>query len=150
MELDELSDELPDELYEKITALSEEGNELSDRGDQEGAIERFETAYDLLPDPREKWDAAMWLVASIGDCLFLKGDFKRAGQYFREAQKLPDGLENPFIFYRLGQCLLELGDEAESVDALISAYMLAGEEIFSKGDPKYFEFLKEHAKIGGE
>lgn len=59
----------------------------------------------------------------------------------------PDGLGNPFIHLRLGQCALELGDEDQAKDELIRAYMGDGPGIFEEEEPKYFEFLKRFADI---
>jgi hypothetical protein len=54
----------------------------------------------------------------------------------------PNGIGNPFIHLRLGQCQFETGNLDSAADELTSAYALEGEELFADDDPKYFEFLK--------
>jgi hypothetical protein len=39
------------------------------------------------------------------------------------------------------------GREEAILDALMSAYMLAGDEIFSDEDPKYLKLLKKRVKL---
>jgi hypothetical protein len=52
-------------------------------------------------------------------------------------------VDNPYIWLRLGQSSLELGDEAEAGNWLVGAMLAGGVEIFEGEDPKYWTFLKE-------
>jgi hypothetical protein len=52
-------------------------------------------------------------------------------------------VDNPYICLRLGQCSLELGDEAEAGNWLVGALVAGGVEIFEGEDPKYRSFLKK-------
>jgi tetratricopeptide (TPR) repeat protein len=147
---EELETELPDDVYEQVTALSEEGNALCEAGDYGEAIARFASAHDMLPEPKDRWSAATWLLAGIGDCYFLQGRYREALDHFSAAQRAAGGTEEAFIWYRLGQSLYELGEpRARILDALLSAYMLAGREIFeAEGETKYYDFLRRNADIG--
>jgi tetratricopeptide (TPR) repeat protein len=142
------NEELPDEIHRRITELSEAGDALANESHYEHAIRLYKEALQLLPEPKDRWEAGTWLLVAIGDALYYQGGFNEAHTYFRAAQKYPDGLENPLIFLRIGECLVEMGnDEDEAADALMRAYMLEGAEIFENEDPKYLRFLKEHADI---
>lgn len=141
---------LNNELYARITSLSDEGNEYIERQDYDSAISSFRQAYELLSEPKEKWEASGWLLVSIGDCLFHLGRYQEAGNYFNKVLKAEGELDNPFIWLRRGQCLYETGHQQEALDALVSAYMLGGREIYSEDDPKYFNFLKQYAAIEKE
>lgn len=44
-------EELPDDIYNRVTELSEQGNDLLDRGDTKAAISMWRSALQLLPDP---------------------------------------------------------------------------------------------------
>ncbi|HEQ0196598.1 MULTISPECIES: tetratricopeptide repeat protein [Pseudomonas] len=126
--------ELPAEIHDKVDVLSMEGNDLMDGENFEAAIERWSQALDLLPEPKVEWEAYMWLSASIGDALFHQKNYEHACNSFMDALNAPDGVENPFVHYRLGQCQLKLGNEALGVESLLKAYMLDGEDIFMAED----------------
>lgn len=133
--------ELPDDIYSEVTRLSSEGNAFANAGDFLGAVRQFEHALTLLPAPVEDWSAAMWLFTAIGDSFFLAGDYESARVAFNRAQLCDDSLGNPFIWLRRGQVYYELGDTRLADDCLASAYMLGGEEIFEREDPKYAEYI---------
>ncbi len=130
--------ELPDALYEQITYLSERGSVLMDSGEPAKAADMFEKAFDLLPEPKTEWEAATWINASHGDALFAQQKYREALQYFLDALNCPDGVSNPFIQIRLGECFYELGNRERAEDHLMRAYMLEGDRIFHNEPRKYF------------
>ncbi|MCW3468027.1 tetratricopeptide repeat protein [Chitinophaga nivalis] len=142
-----VEEELPDEVYQQIELLSEEGNELADDDNYDGAIEKFNTALQLVPEPKHQWEASTWLYASLGDMYFFKGDFKTAATHFFDALNCPDALGNGFIHLRLGEALYELKQEEKSLEHLLRAYMLEGEEIFGDENDKYFDFLQDRVEL---
>lgn len=139
--------ELSDELYSKIEKLSEQGNDLVDEDDFEGALLKFQTALDLLPEPKDQWEAAMWLYASMGDMYLFTEDFDAAKENFFNALNCPDGQESAFVHLRLGESLFELGEEEKSTDHLLQAYMLEGPEVFAEEEEKYLEFLQSKVEL---
>ena len=139
--------ELDDAVHDRITALSELGNAHADADDLDAALTCFGQAWELLPEPKTQWEAATWLLASIGDMHFLKSEFEPARDALQYAMHCPDAIGNPFIHLRLGQAQLELGNEPRAADELMRAYMGAGGEIFEEEDPKYLAFLRTHARI---
>jgi hypothetical protein len=98
----------------------------------------------LGPEPQTDWAAAKWVLAAIGDANFLCGDFVAGRDNL--SIKCPNGMGNPFLHLRLGQCQLELGDIERAADELARAYMGADMDIFEDEDPKYFAFLKTRLK----
>jgi len=134
--------ELDDYTYDKIKALSEDGNAAVNAGNYEAAIETFTEALELLPEPITDWDAATWLLTAIGETQFFAEDYQRAYQALAQAMHCPGAIGNPFVHMRLGQVQFELGHDVVAADELTRAYMAAGREIFETEDPKYFEFLK--------
>lgn len=133
--------ELSDDIYSKITELSEEGNDLLDNEDYDKAINVFESALQLLPESQSEWEAYTWLKASICDAYFYSNRFNECAEAAFDALNGPDAMENPFIHLRLGQALFELGDTARAEPELLKAYMLSGEDIFSEDSVKYKEFI---------
>ena len=136
-------DELPDDIYDRVTELSEKGNIALNAGDAAGAIAYWSEALKLLPSPQSKWEAALWLHASIGDALRQQGRLEEALSAFQSAYASAEGHFNPFVQVSLGMTLLDLGRAEEATDPLLRAYMMEGEEIFRGSDPKYLDHLAQ-------
>ena len=134
---------LDDELYEKIQQLCEVGDELAEDEQYSKAIEKYNEAFELLPEPKYIYEAASWIYTAIGDSLYLAEDFENATDNFQQALKCEGGLGNPFIVLRIGECFYELGNTQKAKEYLIQAYMIEGEDIFSEEDEKYFDLIKD-------
>ena len=133
---------LSDDLHEQITALSQEGDNLVNDNDYIGGLRKYHRAWALLPEPKEDWHAATWLLSAIGDAHFFARDFKNAIAALSNALRCPNGLGNPFVHLRLGESYFELGDVRAAQDELARAYMGSGLDIFKNEDPKYIAFLQ--------
>ena len=136
------TENLSEELNKKIEQLVAEGNVLVDEDDYVSALDKFEDALDLIPNPKSSWEEALWIYASIGDMQVFTEDYESAAENFFNALNCPDAQENSFLHLRLGQALFELDDKEKALDHLIKAYEIDGEEIFDDEDHKYFEYLK--------
>jgi tetratricopeptide (TPR) repeat protein len=135
--------ELDDKTYTEIQRLSKLGNELADEEKYSEAIEKYSQAYALLPEPKKDWEASTWLLASIGDMHFELKNYKKTVSAMYDALNCPAGIENPFIYLRLGESLLEINDLKNARENLLRAYMLEGEEIFENEDAKYLNSIKD-------
>ncbi|WP_322051571.1 tetratricopeptide repeat protein [Paraburkholderia bannensis] len=133
--------ELPQNIQDKVEVLSEQGNVLCDESEFSKAIQQWRTAIALLPEPQVDWEAYTWLAASIGDAQYQLEDLEAACQSFFDALDGPEGMQNPFVHYRLGQCQIKLGHVEHGVQSLLKAYMLEGEDIFDE-DHEGASFLK--------
>lgn len=134
--------ELSDSIHAEIQRLSGEGDELAQNNRYVEALERYWAAWELLPDPKTEWDAAMWLLAAIADAHFFLGDFSAMRQPLMTAIRCDGATANPFLRLRLGQCLFEMGETSEAANWLVGAYLLEGTKIFANDDPKYLVFIK--------
>ena len=143
----EADPELPDDIHAHIQDLCARGDEFAANGDFGGALGSYGEAWALIPEPKEDWHAATWVLAAIGDACFLMGDFAETRRALEFAMHCPAAIGNPFLHLRLGQALLEEGEEDQAADELIRAYMGAGPEIFADDDPKYLAFLTTRAKL---
>ena len=137
---------LDDNTHDRIKRLCEQGDRLVERGDYTAAVDMYQNALTLLPEPVTLWEAATWILAALGDAYFLSQQLKDAYDAFSIATHCPGGLGNPFIHLRLGQIQFQLGNEILAVDELARAYMGGGKEIFEGQDPKYFSLVKQHLK----
>ncbi|RKH57051.1 tetratricopeptide repeat protein [Corallococcus aberystwythensis] len=133
---------ISDETHQRITNLCAEGDTAAGEDDFEQALKHFQAALALIPEPTRDHQQNTWVRAAIGDMYFQLERFEDCREHFVEAVYSPGGLGNPFIHLRLGQCALELGDEARAADELTRAYMGGGEEIFESEDAKYLEFIQ--------
>lgn len=135
--------ELDDITYDKITALTDKGNSLMETGDFKQALSVFETAFTLIPQPKEEWEVTSWVYAAIGDAYFFMENYTLALNAFMSAMTCLDDFSNPFIPLRIGQCFYETGQLDKGKEYLLRAYMLEGDELFEEEDVKYLNFLKK-------
>jgi tetratricopeptide (TPR) repeat protein len=133
---------LDDATHQRITTLTDAGNESADGGDLQGALAKFLEALKLIPEPLDDYEANTWLLASIGDLYFQLGEYPAARTALHGAVRSYGGLGNPFIHLRLGQAELELGNEARAAEELARAYVAEGAELFEEEDAKYLRFIQ--------
>ncbi len=134
--------ELTDEVHKQIKALCKQAQHLAQQGDYVGAEEFLWGAWDLLPEPQTEWEAATFILGSVGDMNFLAGKFEAGRDNLSSVMNCPDAIGNPFLHFRLAQCEYELGDRHNSAQEFARAYMGSGAELFRDADPKYYDFLK--------
>ncbi|MBN1525198.1 MAG: tetratricopeptide repeat protein [Spirochaetales bacterium] len=134
--------DFPDAVHAKIEALCEKGDVLVENSKFDKALEQYEKALQLVPDPKTDYEAATWIYAALGDTYFFMQKYDAAKNSFYDALNCFQGQGNPFIHLRLGQRLFELNDPVNAADQLMRAFMAEGPEIFMEDDPKYLTFLK--------
>ena len=135
--------ELPDEVFNAISELRDRGNASLQAGDFTSAYAHYYAAWQQLPAPANKWGAGLWLISAMGDAKFHLKEFSQSQELFQQAADFYRGAGNPVVHMRIGQCALELADEDGAADQLAEAFSLAGKEIFSNEDTKYYQFLRE-------
>ncbi|MBO9710610.1 MAG: hypothetical protein J7521_20605 [Caulobacter sp.] len=138
--------ELPHAVYDQIKVLGAEGDGLAEAGRFDEAIARYEAAWEALPEPKQVWNAATWILGAIGDVAFQAGQTSLAIDALGSAIQCPGGTDNPFLRMRLGQALLDAGDEDSAAHALGRALALAGPEIFTREDGRYLAFAAARMK----
>ena len=134
--------ELEDELYDSIMVKCESGDGLVEEDRYSEAKKMYLEALELIPEPRNNWEASTWVYTALGDACFFEKDFTNALNYFFDAMNCPDGIANPFILLRIGQCFIELNDFIKGKEYLLRCYMFEGYEIFEGEDIKYFNVIK--------
>lgn len=133
--------ELRDDVYYRIVKLCSDGDKLADNCNYDKAIRTYQKALKLLPTPREKWEACIWIYAALGDAYFYKKEYEIALQFFFDALNCVDGFSNPFINLRIGQCFFEKKNLIKAKEYLLNAYLLDGKNVFELEDKKYFNFI---------
>ena len=140
-------DQLPNELSQLVDGLCRKGDQFAGMEQYDDAIEKYGQAWDLLPEPRDQWSAATWILLSVGDAHFRMKEYAEAADLLVDTLDFPDGETNPFLYLRLGQSLLELGQLNDAANALEEAFRLGGEELFADEDSKYLGFVKTQLKV---
>ncbi len=131
---------LPEDIAKKIDELSEQGNSfLDEKDDFESAIKVWKQALELLPEPREEWEACDWLYASIGEAYFLAEKDQESFLYFSKAFELDQS--NPFVLFRLGVLHADRHEDEKAADLLTQVYDKVGDEIF-EGYENYLSLVK--------
>lgn len=120
---------------------------LAERGEYEAAIAEYNQAWERIPDPKNDWNAATWVLAAIADSAFLAGYNTSAREALEYAMTCPDAIGNPFLHLRYGEVLFDAGDKDAAADELMRAYMGGGPEIFANEDGRYLAFLGTRAKL---
>lgn len=133
---------LPGDLRQMIDSLCQKGDQFAQIDQHDDALDKYEAAWELLPDPKQQWPAATWILMAAGDVYFEKQDYVAASETLRESLNCPEGDSNPFILLRLGQSLFEAGDLNSAADVLEAAFRNSGDALFADEDPKYLEFVK--------
>lgn len=139
---------LPDDIYEKVTTLSEAANQEFERAEFTKALSLYDQAWDLLPPPKNPWEACLWLTAAQADCLYFLARFPEARERLQDALKLPGGIANTFVHLRLGEVEFELGNLDSAADHLMRAHAVGGPELLAAEPPRYLQFLSTRAIIG--
>ena len=142
-----MTPQLDNNIYEHVKLLCANGDSLADRKEFNLALEKYQEALRLVPEPSFKWEASTWIFTAIGDAHFLSGNFNEAYSAFSSAAACPGGIGNPFIHLRLGEIQFELGNELLAADELARAYMSAGKNIFAGEPEKYFSLLKKKLRM---
>ena len=133
--------ELPLNIQKQIDELAEPGNTLLDEQDEwQKAIVVWQKALEILPQPRWQWEAASWFCASIGEAYWVGEEWKQSLDYFELAKKHEHG-NNPFITFRIGTCLVQLGDEVKARPYLVEALQIA-EDLF-EDEPEFLAIDKK-------
>ena len=138
---------LPTDIAQFVDNLCRAGDRLAEVDQFDDAIEKYQTAWDLLPAPPQQWPAAAWILLSVGDAYFWLKDFHNGATFLLEALDCPHGDSNPYLLLRLGQCLLESGRLDEAANALEEAFRLGGNELFDGEAPKYLQFVQTQLRI---
>lgn len=131
----------------KIDILAEEGNVLlEDAADWSGALEKWQQALALVPDPKVAHAQSTWLYASIGEAYACGKQPAQAKDAYETAYKCPDGHINPYILLQLGKLNATFGSEDHATKFLLRAYMIEGASLF-EDDPSYLKYLSKRVEL---
>ncbi len=136
---------LEDKLFRKLEAFNSKAEHLIENEEFSQAITEYQKAWNTLPEPKQLWDAALWIKLGQAECLLTLDDFNLAKEKLLEAIICSGAINNPLVHLLLGICCFELEDTQCARDELQLAYDLEGESVFQEGDEKYRQFLFERS-----
>lgn len=139
----EVYSKLSEESYKEIVDICKKGDKLVDAGEYDEGMKYYLSALELVPEPKKDWEATTWICAALGDVYFLMGEYDKSKNYLFDTLNCPNGMTNPFVNLRLGECFYELENIDKSKEYLIKSYMLQGYDIFEGEDDKYFKVIKD-------
>lgn len=129
-------------VYPEIEVLSKEGNQAIEDDNLDYAIECFQNALNLIPEPREEFSSTTWLYAGLGDVYFIQDEYDTSLEYFMRAYNENEDYSNPYVLYMMGKCYYELDNVIKAKEFLKQAYMLVGEDIFQGDNQKYINLVE--------
>jgi predicted negative regulator of RcsB-dependent stress response len=75
--------ELAETILREIQHYCSKGDILLEGNDATAAIAAYNKAWELVPDPKNEWEASTWILAAIADASF-------KGGYLTSARKALD------------------------------------------------------------
>ena len=136
-------DNLPDSLFQTICQILDKGDKLRASEKYADAIAFYQSAIDILPEPKSDWDMFTTLVISIGDTYYKTQQYTIADGYYATALKDGSGLNNPYVWYANGRNLVKMGETKPATDSLMRAYILAGDEIFTIDNDEFKVYIND-------
>lgn len=137
---------LDPELFQQIRSLCEHAGNLVQMGEDEFAISKYYEALILVPDPKSDYSISTFIYTALGEEYFTMKDYAEAGKCFMKAYKCPGGENIGQINFRIGQCLEECGERKMAQDFLCQAYLLDGDELFARANPKYYKIIRSEVE----
>ena len=139
--------ELDGATHDAVKRHCAAGDRLAAGKQYKDAIQEYNKAWRLIPDPKNEWEASTWVLAAIADASFLGGFQNSAMEALRYAMTCPGAIGNPFLHLRYGQVLYDAGELDAAADELMRAYMGGGKDIFAPEDARYLGFLSSRAML---
>jgi tetratricopeptide (TPR) repeat protein len=133
---------LPDSLYDAIIADMDNGDNAMEES-CDTALAFYQQALEKIPEPRHNWEISLHVYTALGDVYFNMHDFENAVYCYNQALQCPEGTAVGYVWLCLGEAYCEIDETEKAINALFSAYMLEGEEIFEGDNQEYFQLIKD-------
>lgn len=114
--------------------------------DLDRAIDNYKKAL-TYSNYRKDEEQASRVLISLGDCYYLKREFKEARRHYQKAFELPNGVSNAYVLLRMGELYFDEGNEERAKYYLLQAYLIEGAELFEDEDSKYLDLIKSEELV---
>lgn len=139
--------ELGKNIHNEVRIFTAEGDTFAETANYDEALNKYNSAWELTPEPKTEREASTWILVAIADIAFKAKYFTSAREALDHAMACPGAIGNPFIHLRRGQVLFEQGEKNDALQELLRAYMGGGIEMFSEDDQKHLLFLKSKIEL---
>lgn len=136
---------LADKIFKKINLFNINAEQFIADEIFSDAIKEYQKAWNILPEPKQLWDAALWMKVGQAECFMALDDYLSAKQKLLDAMLCGGAVNNPLVHLLLGICCFELNEKKCAQEELQIAFDLEGAGIFHEGDEKYQQFLLEQS-----
>ena len=131
---------LQDKVFNKIAVFHQNAEQLIQNEQFSDAIKEYQKAWNTLPEPRQLWDAALWIKVGQAECFLALDDYNSGKQKLLDAILCGGAVNNPLVHLLLGICYFETNDKKNAEKEFQIACDLEGVGIFQEGDEKYKHF----------
>ncbi|MEO7017686.1 MAG: hypothetical protein ABI130_03245 [Leifsonia sp.] len=132
------------ELASVLIALVEEGNALSEGGQDSRAIPLYLGAWEKLPEPRTRWELfSAWIAGSLFNSYFDSGLYDEAKRWALAAYdaRHKDEVTTEGMI-EVGKACFALNQLDEAYAWFKQAFEIDGRRAFDDEDPKYLAFYR--------
>ena len=134
-------------LEKEIISIVESGNRDHIKNDFSSALNKYNQAWKLIPEPKLDWVFARWISSCIYSAYFDMADFSNAKNWAEIALQTSGSDIDTSLAIDMGMVCYELGQYDESYKYFGEAYNLGQARAF-KGIPrKYLDFYLNKKKI---
>jgi len=134
---------LADDLYEFIVSEIDNGDNEMEEEAYDAALTYYQRALEKVPDPKQDWEISLHIYTALGDVYYNMQDFENAIYSYNLALQCPEGTGNGYVWLGLGQAYFEMDETDKAEEALLSTYMLEGEELFEGDNSEYFRLIED-------
>lgn len=133
--------QLPDKLFKKIDVFHHQAECFIENEQYADAIKEYQKTWNTLPEPKQLWDAALWVKVGQAECFLALDEFNSARKKLLDAILCAGAVNNPLVHLLLGICYFETSEPDKAREEFQLAYAIEGDSIFQEGDEKYKQFL---------
>lgn len=133
--------QLQDKVFKKIDIFHQKAEQLIENEQFSDAIKEYQKAWNTLPEPKQLWDAALWIKVGQAECYLALDNYESGKQKLLDAILCGGAVNNPLVHLLLGICYFETNKKDSAREEFQLAYDLEGDSIFQEGDEQYKQFL---------
>ena len=138
---------IDNKLEEEIISIVESGNLDHNKNDFSSALNKYNQAWKLIPEPKLDWEIARWISSCIYSAYFDMADFSNAKNWAEIALQTSGSNIDTSRAINMGMVCYELGQYDESYKYFSEAYNLGQARAFKEKPKKYLDFYLNKKKI---
>jgi tetratricopeptide (TPR) repeat protein len=138
--------QLQDNLFRKIESFHNKAEIFIEQEQFSNAIKEYQKAWNTLSEPKQLWEAALWIKVGQAECFLALDEYEKAKEKLLDGILCAGALNNPLVHLLLGICHFELNNTQKAREEFQIAYKLEGNDIFQESDKVYQDFFFTQAK----